>query len=43
MSKIALLAAVSATIVLGACSKKAPDPQPMSAPVYVEPTSTKKY
>lgn len=43
MSKVALLAAVSAVLVLGACEKhKRPAPmEPIAAPIYVEPVSSK--
>ncbi|MCC5992608.1 MAG: hypothetical protein JJT99_08800 [Rhodobacteraceae bacterium] len=43
MSKIALVAAASAVFVLGACEKhKRPAPmEPVAAPIYVEPVSTK--
>ncbi|MCC5961338.1 hypothetical protein [Roseinatronobacter sp. S2] len=43
MSKVALLAAVSAVFVLGACEKhkRAPVLEPVAAPIYVEPVSSK--
>ncbi|WP_283163829.1 hypothetical protein [Roseinatronobacter domitianus] len=43
MSKIAILAAFGATLVLGACSKHHAAPEPVPAPVVVEPVSLKKY
>lgn len=43
MSKFAILFVVGATLGLGACSHKAPEPEPMPAPVMPEPVSPKKY
>lgn len=43
MSKAAILAVFGATLVLGACSKHHPAPEPVPAPVVVEPVSPKKY
>lgn len=44
MSKVALVAAVSAVFVLGACEKhrRTPAPlEPVAAPIFVEPVSVK--
>ncbi|MDD7970403.1 hypothetical protein [Roseinatronobacter alkalisoli] len=43
MSKVVLLATVSAVLVLGACAKHhRPAPmEPVAAPIYVEPVSSK--
>lgn len=43
MSKIAIMVAFGATLVLGACSKHTPAPEPVPAPVVPEPVSPKKY
>lgn len=43
MSKVAILAVFGATLVLGACSKHQAEPEPVPAPVMVEPVSPKKY
>jgi hypothetical protein len=42
MSKFVILTAFGATLVLGACSKHTPEPEPVPAPVMVEPVSSKK-
>ncbi|WP_255618359.1 hypothetical protein [Roseibaca sp. Y0-43] len=43
MSKFVILTAFGATLVLGACSKHRAAPEPVPAPVMVEPVATKKY
>lgn len=43
MSKFAVLAAFGAVLVLGACSKHTPAPEPVPAPVVPEPVAPKKY
>ncbi len=41
MSKTTALIAFGAVLVLGACAKHSPAPEPVVAPVYMEPVSTK--
>jgi hypothetical protein len=41
MSKTTALVALGAVLVLGACAKHRAAPEPIAAPVYVEPVSVK--
>ncbi|MGY6696123.1 MAG: hypothetical protein ACXIUW_08890 [Roseinatronobacter sp.] len=41
MSKLTIALAIGATLAISACARQAPAPEPMAAPVMVEPTSTK--